>query len=191
MSHRNIGKLVIFIALLFVSACVSFTSKLEPDTRLNPKMGYIYGRLTQSHTTYSNVKGGHLRMGLLIQEKEGAKTYKAQFEQSNVVSVIAVEPGVYKLTKILCAGWDYGPIGETDIKDNRLTKEFRVDAGKAYYVGDLHGITISQSIVGGATVTIYQSWKLDTFRNNYQDTTRDLTTNFPRFQGIHTVLAIN
>ncbi len=114
-----------------------------------------------------------------------------QFEQSNAVSAIAVEPGVYTLTKILCAGWDYGPIGETDLKDNRLTKEFRVEAGKAYYIGDFQGQTNSGASFAGTMVTTTQSWRLNTFRNNYPDSTRDLTTNFPQFQSVPTVSVIH
>jgi hypothetical protein len=191
MKNISIRTLFACLSLLVASGCVSFTAKLDPDTRLDPKKGYIYGRLAQTHSNgNSAVQSGYLRLGLLIEQKGGSKVYKTQFDRADAVSVIAVEPGVYQLSKVLCVGWDYGPVGETALKDARLTKEFRVDAGRAYYIGDLYGTTLSESTPMGTSVYIYRSWKLDAFRNNYQGTTKDLTTRFPNFKEIPTAPAL-
>jgi hypothetical protein len=179
-----------FLLFSTLSGCVTYAPTLKPIETLKPTVGYIYARLTL-HRESRFARG--LRIGLILEEKETAETYTLQFQTSKKesgVSVIAVKPGIYKISKISFARGDFSAlttsVGEKPINDPRLTTEFRVEPGKAYYVGDFVGRTSADYYV----VSMVQHWQMQSVANNYDNTTNELKEKFLNFKEIDTTSVI-
>lgn len=83
------------------------------------------------------------------------------------------------MSQLVGAYADYESGGKKKITDERLTKEFRVEAGKAYYAGDFLG-------EAGSSFPIVQ-WSLKSILHNYEATTTELKKTFPQFENIKSV----
>ena len=122
-------------------------------------------------------------MGMVIEHSQTGLPHAVQFQRSLAVSVVRVDPGTYRLAKFAFAGVDYGHLGEEEIVDDKLQREFLVEAGKAYYIGDF----LEQS--NSTALFTPVKWKLIFVKNNYEETTREFKQSFPRFSGVETIPA--
>jgi hypothetical protein len=180
---KTIRSLCALALLPWVTACVSFTSTLEPDERRDPAEGYIYGRFTLSTPNPGEL---HHRMGLRLEQTDGSESITIEFvDEPKKVSVFAVKPGTYAFRKIIYAKVDYESAGSRELPSSpSLT--FRVEPEKAYYIGDFHGSTSARFASRG----VLSEWQLDSFVSNYEETTADLKRDFPALKDLETVESI-
>jgi hypothetical protein len=181
---RTTAKITSILALLqLTAACTIFTSALSPETKPEPGAGYVYGRFTLNESSFGI---GHLRMGLVLEDKEKTESYTIQFEWTDSPFVIAVKPGNYALKKFVFASWDYVSEGEKKLPEGPLTKAFVVEPGKAYYIADLVGQSTA-SFNGFATT---HSWRLESVKDDYEKTTADFKNKFQNFREVDFTRAI-
>lgn len=163
------------IALYLLSGCVHVTKPMTTQDKLIPEMGYIYGKFNLS------ADSPDMDIVLILVDasaekakrknpfkKVTVKRYGVRFDKVNDIYSIAVKPGTYRLK-----GFEYGTGGNLQKKNNSLSdadglmsKEFTVEAGKAYYLGDWYG---SGSITSSYPMTYY-SWKLNKIAFTYSET---------------------
>jgi hypothetical protein len=161
---------------LSVSACVNYASTVKRTEALDKSVGYVYGRFNLMPISSLNA-----RIGLVLQEVQTNETYTLLFHRARTtpVSVTAVKPGLYKITKFSFAKKDLFVMGtelrESIMTDPRLTKEFRVEPGKVYYIGDFSG---HSSVDYGYPIKTYH-WKIDSIKNNYNNATEELKEKYP------------
>jgi hypothetical protein len=161
------------------SGCVTFTSTLSRESPPEADKGYIYGRFTMTTPASSRFGDSLLRMGVVFEEIKTGQTYSIQFQNLSSPAIVPVRPGTYRISQLVGAYATYESGGKLKINDERLSKEFRVEAGKAYYVGDFLG-------EAGSTFTIVK-WGLKSIVPNYEATTNEFKKSFPQFENIDVV----
>lgn len=179
--HTKIAStLLLAIAL---SGCVNYASTVKRTEALDPTVGYVYGRFNLTPASSLNA-----RIGLVVQEDQTKETYTLLFHRarSSPVSITAIKPGLYTLAKFSFAKKDLFIMGtelrDSVITDQRLATPFRVEPGKAYYIGDF---------VGQSTQEFnYFSWKINSIHNNYRRSTEELKEKFPNLNEIETIPVI-
>ncbi len=181
--HQWGNALAAFVFLPLVTACVIFTPQVGRDSPAEADSGYIYGRFTLTTPESSSLGGGLVKMGLVVADTRTGLPYTIQFLRSRQISVVAVRPGTYTLSKLAFGGANSETMGEETLTHEKLTKEFRVEPGKVYYIGDFLGLTNRPSIFSKV------DWSLQSIRNNYEATTRDFKQRFPKFQNVESVSA--
>lgn len=147
-----------------------------PDVTIDADHGYIYGRFLLTTPSSSTFGGDLFKIGLVIAENDTGVPRTVQFQRTLRVSVIAVKPGTYKLLKFLQEGTlREALIGEAVVEE-KLTKAFSVEAGKAYYIGDFFVESNRRSLFSKI------DWSLERVVNEYDLATAQLKKNFPAFE---------
>lgn len=149
------------LAFLLVS-CANFVPPLKANAEITPEKAYVYGRF--SSNTHS------LRMGV---ELAGPKLYLFEFQDKDQVTMLAVVPGTYQLTRFIYAERDGTMKGESPIQESTLTSSMTLEAGKTYYLGDFAG---EAEFTGTG-----MQWKVTGIDNRFEQTTRDMELKYPQF----------
>jgi len=172
---------IAFIVLLlqFAVGCVSFSNTLLPETKADPESAYLYGNFYLDFNVNST---SHLRMGAVFEAVDASKKYSIEFERSQTLVAVAVEPGNYVLTKMVFATWDYELSGEEPFTDGPLARPFLVEPGKAYYLADFAGFAYTTS----TGTSVKQSWRLKSVKDNYGKTTAEFHETYPGLRQLET-----
>jgi len=170
----------------WATACVGFTPGLMTAPSSTTDVGYIYGRFTAVDPS-PEFYGPPLRMGLVVSSSEHPESVTIEFVNSGSISVFAVKPGTYSLQRVVFAGQR---VASTGVKETPASNAptFRVEAGKAYYLGDFRG-----RVWGTFTSKEQDRLKalLDDVVSNHQKTTTDLRRAFPALENVETVQALD
>lgn len=128
---------------------------------------------------------GHLRMGLVAENVKTKKSYKIQFnyKQGDFPAVVSVVPGEYKLTKIIFASWNYEPEGEKAVKNSFSSKPFKVESGKAYYIGNISAAS-KASAIGFA---VRHEWDVKNWANSFESDSKLLLNSYPSMTNLKLV----
>jgi hypothetical protein len=189
-------KIVSTLLLIFTLAgCVTYTKTVNTKQPLNLNSGYIYGRLSVHHERQRSTQiRRDLEIGLVLKDKETSETYTMLFKGAKMISIIAVKPGVYTVDKVSFASKSMPgaptQIGEQPIVDYRLPKEFTVEAGKGYYIGDFEGSTKSYPELTWRGAVTYEEWHLTPLRDNFDATTSEVKENYPNLSELETTSVI-
>jgi len=179
MNFRIIRVVILLGLAGLLAACQTFTPAIDTQSKAKPGTAYVYGRFKLQHAD----SFGRLRMGIELQGKQKGPAYIIQFEPSNDPSGIAVTPGTYSLTKLVFASANYEAEGEKLLSSDKLTKKFKVEAGKAYYIADFYAST--------STGFRSHSWRLESFRDNFEETTTEMKSRYPNLKELEFVRALN
>ena len=150
----SIGKIILVFVCMFpaLTSCVSYSTKLEYDVMPDTNKAYIYGNFKMSEF---NMLGA----SIFIREITKGIDYIIKFDcngnkfNEESVSVIAVEPGTYKITKFAFSkgddfigkhylrlysahDWEISSIKNGNEFCKKLKNGFQARAGYAYYIGD-------------------------------------------------------
>lgn len=147
--------------LLLVS-CANFVPPLKANAKIEPEKAYVYGRFSKNDNS--------LRMGV---ELAGSKLYLLEFESKDQITMLAVLPGTYHLSRFIYALGDGTLRGESAIVQSTLTTSMTLEAGKAYYVGDFAGEATIQSD------GMY--WEITKIDNRFAATSREMELKYPQF----------
>jgi hypothetical protein len=156
---------------------------VKPESKPVANAAYLYGRFRLVHDSQGL---GRLRMGLIVEGESNAQNYTIEFIPDGTPSMIAVKPGTYRMKKVLFAYWDYARHGEKQIPEDKLTKAFKAEPGKAYYLGDFTGKTVTR--VGYSTVT--NAWALKEIDDKFKQTTADTRKKYPGLNQLEYLRAV-
>lgn len=175
--HRALPVLVL---ALMAYGCVSFAPELNPQAIVAQDKSYLYGRFFLD----DKINGllGSPKIGVQITNKETTENFVINLAKSGTYQVIEVPPGGYSITKIFFTLGGNETAGAKSLPDSMLTKPFRAEAGKAYYIADIEG-TVTRS-------GTYISWQITSIRDNFVETTHYMLKKYPNFSGVETIRAI-
>lgn len=177
MGIRKLVFLWIITLAGFIGGCaIPFTPALTTKSEPAPGMAYLYGRFTLRQVLLAGIPP---QMGILVQGNTPESSYRIELLPQGSISVIAVKPGAYALKKLI---YNYGGDSQEEkpLPDSLQTTEFRVESGKAYYLGDFYATTTTERTGSGVHVT----WRLDSMTDNFQKSTDDFKRIFPHFRDV-------
>lgn len=170
-----------FLALnLCACAALVFVPASPPRVTIDADHGYIYGRFVLT-TPQSSAFGAELaKIALIVAEKDTEAPHTVPFQSSLRVLVIAVDPGTFKLSKLVQMGALREPLREETITGGNLMNAFSVEAGKTYYIGDIYAEGSRRSLFSKV------DFGLARVVDEYELATTELKKSFPAFQNIPT-----
>jgi hypothetical protein len=176
---------VFFIAsaICIVSAlggCASYTPSVTQDEKPTGQEAYLYGRFYIEAKSGKLALDGHQTMGFVIGCASG-DTYTFRFSNDSALQVIKVAPSTCSLTEIVYTNSD-GQIKSRKRAPDKLMRDVKFDAGKAYYLGDFYA-EATTSTLGN---TIRSNWNIKTVRNDYTNTSAALKASFPNLAKLPT-----
>jgi hypothetical protein len=170
-----------FLALnLCACAALVFLPASLPRVTIDADHGYIYGRFVLT-TPESSAFGPELaKIALIVAEKDTEAPHTVPFQSSLRVSVIAVDPGAFKLSKLVQMGSLRETLREESITGGNLMNAFSVEAGKAYYIGDIYAEGSRRSLFSKI------DFSLTRVVDEYEQATAELKKSVPGFEKIPT-----
>ncbi|MFE8600318.1 hypothetical protein [Archangium violaceum] len=165
------------VALLqLATACGGgrFSPYLRRNAQVDSEAGYIYGRFDYSS---SGMKPGYYVPGMGLVLASDDDELRIQFLDRDA-RVYAVKPGTYSIKQTVCSNPDGDIIGRSPGSSAKEVQSFRVEPGKAYYIGDFHGQTRGDGLAGSC-------W-IDDFENNYEEATAAFQKRYPSLKGLET-----
>lgn len=168
------------VALLqLATACGGrFSPHLRRNAQVDSEAGYIYGRFDYGGW---GVKPGYYVSGMGLVLASDDDELRIQFLDRDA-RVYAVKPGTYSIKQTVCSNVDGDIIGRSPERSAKEVQSFRVEPGKAYYIGDFHGQTRFEP--GGRSLKF--SWWIDDFENNYEEATAAFQKRYPSLKGLET-----
>jgi hypothetical protein len=187
MASKIFKTLSILVLLQLMVGCASFAPALSTEVKADPGTGYVFGRFKSVSLPNSFFS---LRLALNLEEQNKLTNYLIKFDKEDATTAIAVKPGIYNLNKLLVF---FGMLGdnnmnkrETTLTKGPLTIEFTIESGKAYYIADFLGQTNVTQSYNQETLT----WKLESVKDNYENTTLDFKNRYPNLRELEVFQAI-
>jgi hypothetical protein len=129
--------LALAIACL-LSACVAFTKQLPTDTPSDAGTAYLFGRFTVTRRSILVPHGADLfGLGLDIDSDNGTEVLLEFLDDKSLIGVVAVPPGTYQIKQMVMSSG--GQPHQFAMANPDIKTSFRVEAAKAYYIGDYQG----------------------------------------------------
>jgi hypothetical protein len=187
--------LVIFWAL---TGCAGPAPSLKTSDYPDKDSGYIYSRVAMNPAPFSCGLG----VSLVVKstQEKPKKEYlvkfvkvrdvktddeKADTKKAEAIVAMAVDPGEYLIAGVAFIT-EEGP--EFSRKPfGRYIKPFRVDKGKAYYVGDYAAVT---SCMAGSSRSAQTSWSMKSVDHDFDRATADFSRKYIYFGNVEKVSAI-
>ena len=167
-------------AVSILAGCAGYTPSITQDEKPTGQEAYLYGRF------YIEAKGGklaldgHQTMGFVI-KCASEETYTFRFSNDSALQVIRIAPSTCSLTEFVYTNAD-GQVRSRKSAPEKLMRDARFDAGKAYYLGDFYAEAATS--VQGRTVS--SVWNIKTVRNDYNNTSAALKAAFPNLAALPT-----
>jgi hypothetical protein len=170
-----------FLAVnLCACAALVFLPASLPRVTIDADHGYIYGRFVLTIPESSAFGPELAKIALIVAEKDTEAPHAVPFQSSLRVSVIAVDPGAFKLSKLVQMGALRETLREETVTGGNLTKAFNVEPGKAYYIGDIYAEGSRRSLVSKIDL------RLARVMDEYEQATAELKKSFPSFEKMPT-----
>jgi hypothetical protein len=166
--------------LAAVVGCAAHTPSVTQDEKPTGQEAYLYGRF------YVDAKGGklaldgHQTMGFVIACASG-ETYTFRSSNDNALQVIRIAPSACSLTEFVQTNAD-GQVRSRTRAPEKLMRDVKFDAGKAYYLGDFYA-EASPTPVGKSVSSV---WSIKTVRNDYTSTSAALKAAYPNLAKLPT-----
>lgn len=162
------------LLILFLSGCtnIEYTPTLSKSYKPTEDKAYIYGRLDRSAAKGIN---GLVTLALVTQDPEKTRNYIFGFENNKKVRVLEIEPGTYEITHMLTGGGLSEKVTylRPSYSWSKIIKEFRVEANKAYCIGDLWFNWVSCG-------PWCARWVVEEIVDRYDDASLELKEKYPR-----------
>jgi len=112
--------------------CAAHTSSITQDEKPTGKEAYLYGRFYIEAKSGKLALDGHQTMGFVIKCASG-DTYTFRSSNDTALQVIKIAPSMCSLTEFVYTNSD-GQIRSRKRAPEKLMRDARFDAGKAYYL---------------------------------------------------------
>jgi len=179
---------IILCTAAFISGCIHYAPLQDFQSEPDPSQGYIYGHIQMENYF-------ELAVVLAVKNIDTGEQCNIKFESYSTrsrpkdVTLIALEPGTYQIQKMFAcsARRSVFTIASIDCTPERdfscggctaFTKQFTVEKGKAYYIGDFTGI--SYGVQGGDAI----QWEITRAQDSFTETTEKLRSLYPRFSSV-------
>jgi hypothetical protein len=164
------GRVIIIGAALLSAGCSTlYTSSLDRDERPTPRDAFVYGSFW-----LLGPANGNVTMGIVLDCRDG-KRYTLRFLERDPLQVFKVSPTTCTQTGTVMIG------GDKEASDPEVrpleSRELVFEPGKAYYLGDFTGSVVPHG-------RGRWGWKLESNKDKYQATTRELRAAYPNLAGI-------
>lgn len=170
--HIKISFLLKIACLIVVllAGCVSYTNNLTTKDRLIGANAYLYGRfkMNKNRTIFNN---NAPVMGFRFSCSNG-KSYIIGFLPDDPVVAISVEPAACIYVETVFSTADGKDRGSKPVAEG-LRKSMQLSAGHAYYLGDFFASMSSAPDLSRGVGAITIRWSIDSFSDNFEDTTKD------------------
>ncbi|HKC53456.1 MAG TPA: hypothetical protein VKC33_02280 [Burkholderiales bacterium] len=177
--HRFLAGVAI-CAVSALAGCAGYTPSILPNEKPTGQEAYLYGRFYIEAPASRLALDGHQTMGFVIKCASG-ETYTLRFSTENALQVIRIAPSTCSLTEFIYTNSD-GQVRSRKPAPEKLMRDARFDAGKAYYLGDFYAETTT-SVIGR---TISRNWNVKTVRNDYRNTSTALKAAYPNMSALPT-----
>ncbi len=177
--HRFLAGVAI-CAVSALAGCAGYTPSILPNEKPTGQEAYLYGRFYIEAPASRLALDGHQTMGFVIKCASG-ETYTLRFSNENALQVIRITPSTCSLTEFIYTNSD-GQVRSRKPAPEKLMRDARFDAGKAYYLGDFYAETTT-SVIGR---TISRNWNVKTVRNDYRNTSTALKAAYPNMSALPT-----
>lgn len=141
-----------------------------PSQRPTGKEAIVYGRFEVDSSGHS--------MALVMRCKDD-REYRIRFDDDQPIIVLATAPSTCWLDEILYLDSFNTTLGRTTLPD-QVRHPMRLDAGRAYYVGDVRG-TVTLEFSSG---TLSERFQVKDWRNEFTATTQAFRARFPKLRGL-------
>jgi hypothetical protein len=160
--------------------CAAYTRSITQDEKPTGEEAYLYGRFYIEAKDGKLALDGHQTMGFVIKCASG-ETYTFGISNDIAIQVIKIAPSTCSLTEFVYTNAD-GQVRSRKGAPEKLMRDARFDAGKAYYLGDFYA-EATTSIRGS---TISSVWNIKMVRNDYNNTSAALKAAFPNLAALPT-----
>jgi len=167
-------------AISALAGCAGYTPSILPGEKPTGQEAYLYGRFYIEAKASRLALDGHQTMGFVIKCASG-ETYTLRFSNDVALQVIKIVPSTCTLAEFIYTNSD-GQIRSRKAAPEKLMRDTRFDAGKAYYLGDFYAETTTTTI--GRTTS--RNWNIKSVRDDYRNTSAALKASFPNLAAIPT-----
>ncbi len=167
-------------AFAVLVGCAAHTSSITQDEKPTGREAYLYGRFYIDAKDGKLALDGHQTMGFVIKCASG-DTYTFRSSNDNALQVIKIAPSMCSLTEYVHTNAD-GKVRSRKSAPEKLMRDARFDAGKAYYLGDFYSEAATP--VQGKVVS--SVWNIKAVRNDYNSTSAVLKAAYPNLAALPT-----
>jgi hypothetical protein len=180
MRGHDFLKRLAICALAGLAGCAGYTPSITQEEKPTGQEAYLYGRFYIEAKSGKLALDGHQTMGFVI-KCASEETYTFRFSNDTALQVIKIAPSTCSLTEFVYTNAG-GQVRSRKRAPEKLMRDVKFDAGKAYYLGDFYA-EASTTQVG---MTISSVWNIKTVRNDYQNTSAALKTAYPSLAALPT-----
>jgi len=180
MAIQRFGAGFAICAVSALAGCAGYTPSINPDEKPSGQEAYLYGRFYIEAPASRLSFDGHQTMGFVIKCASG-EAYTLRFSNDNALQAIRITPSTCSLTEFVYTNSD-GQVRSRKPAPEKLMRDARFGAGKAYYLGDFYAETVTR-VIGN---TISRNWNVKTVRNDYRNTSLALKTAYPNLSALPT-----
>ena len=167
-------------AVSALAGCAGYTPSINPGEKPTGQEAYLYGRFYIEAPTSRLALDGHQTMGFVIKCASG-ETYTLRFSNDNALQAIRIAPSTCTLAEIVYTNSD-GQVRSRKPAPEKMMRDARFDAGKAYYLGDFYAETTTR-VIGN---TISRNWNIKNVRNDFRNTSQALKAAYPNLAALPT-----
>jgi hypothetical protein len=165
------------LAVVSLNGCMRYAPSIGPSDALVPSQGYVYGRFSRE----SGANLGATQMGVVVVSVDKNREIAMRFEQDLDPYAVGVDPGDYQVTHFVqTQSADNHAIGKSPFPGELSGRVIRVEAGKAYYIGDYDGAMKSTFMV----LFIGHEWGISKITNDFAGTTAKLDALLPQMKNL-------
>jgi hypothetical protein len=176
-------RLGVFSALISCAGLLSCTIHLPsvaPSQRPTGKEAIVYGRFQVTSSPPFTMGEPHSSIAIVMRCEDG-REYRIRFDDEEPIVVLAAAPSTCQLQELLYLDSDNNTLGRTPFPAE-LIDDMRLEAGRAYYLGDFRGVVSFEFLP-----TFTTNFRVDDWRNEFTKTTREFREQFPNLRGTETI----
>jgi hypothetical protein len=179
------------IAALVITGCVtvSYSTSLGKEYKPASDKAVLFGRFQKS---------GLHNFALVIENTSRTRQYLVQFQSTNDIAAIEVEPDTYEITQFVVADVINEQMGRIALKGWPYDARFIVRSQGAYYLSDFTGVYRNKPLNPQFTAepnTIYRfsegygrfswlTWQLGPVVDGFDSASAELLKTYPTLQGV-------
>lgn len=163
-----------------VLGCTTHLPSVTPNQRPTGKEAFVYGRFHVTSPLSSDAGQPHESIAIVMRCDDG-REYRIRFDDDEPIVVLAAAPSHCQLEQFLYLDAGNAILGETPFPEG-VVDRMRLDAGRAYYLGDFRG-SVAYEIDGTFRINfLVRDW-----RNEFATTTREFRAQFPKLRDVVTI----
>lgn len=179
VSVCRMKKILAVVSLTVLSGCITYSESVSVNEAGSPDFAYIYGSFKVDAPKVWLAMQGHPSMGFVFTCNDNKK-YTIGFKVDNPLQMVKVSPTQCTLTDIVYTDAD-GLVMSTQSISTDVFRNQRLEAGKAYYLGDYFAKVEDQY---NFSRTI---WRIVDMKDNYIQTTQNMFNAYPNMRGFKTL----